>query len=236
VLSLFLAWQVAAAEQPGKDNDRVLAKVTFIHFRKGHAKPSGGPGGGKKQPQGYYSYIAQGAKWRSAEPFLVNPACNDAIPSALVMNAVAAGMNEWETPGSATFDIFGETLVNESATYSDGAFRGFNTISFGSYGDPDVIGITTVWGYFGGRPSQREIIEAHILLNDAFMWGDASDISSLMDVQNILTHELGHCAGMGDVYEPAAGEETMYGYSAEGEVKKRDLYKGDTTGVTSLYK
>jgi len=27
----------------------------------------------------------------------------------------------------------------------------------------------------------------------------------------------------------------MYGYSAHGEIKKRDLYKGDIAGITKLY-
>jgi hypothetical protein len=57
-----------------------------------------------------------------------------------------------------------------------------------------------------------------------------------MDVQNIVTHELGHCAGMDDLYESNAVEETMYGYSEEGETKKRDLYLGDITGIIGLYK
>ena len=56
-----------------------------------------------------------------------------------------------------------------------------------------------------------------------------------MDLQNILTHELGHCAGMGDLYQTDAIEETMFGYSDEGETYKRDLYKGDIAGVTNLY-
>jgi len=98
-----------------------------------------------------------------------------------------------------------------------------------------VIGVTTVWGYFGGPPPRREIVEAHILFNDDFEWGDGSLNSALMDVQNIGTHELGHWVGMGDLYQLGASEETMYGYSEEGETKKRDIYKGDTKGVTKLY-
>ena len=105
-----------------------------------------------------------------------------------------------------------------------------------SYNNPDVIAVATVWGYFTGPPSQREIVEAHILMNDDFIWGDATTDLTLMDVQNIVTHELGHCAGMGDVYQLDASEETMYGYSTEGETKKRDLYNGDITGITKLYK
>jgi hypothetical protein len=41
---------------------------------------------------------------------------------------------------------------------------------------------------------------------------------------------------VGDVYQQAAVEETMYGYSAEEETKKRDLYLGDRVGIAELYK
>jgi len=235
---VFAGAYFALAGEGGKDQDRILTKVTFIHFKKGHGKPpdaGGGKGGGKKQEQGYYTYIAKGAKWRTVEDLRLNPSCDENLSQPLITNAVEAGLDEWETPGNAVFDIFGTVVLDPSATYNDGAYRGCNTISFGSYGDPDVIAITTVWGYFSGPISQREIVEAHILMNDDFVWGDASAGPVVMDVQNIVTHELGHCAGMGDLYESPAGEETMYGYSTEGELKKRDLYKGDITGIINLY-
>ena len=41
-----------------------------------------------------------------------------------------------------------------------------------------------------------------------------------MDVLNIATHEIGHAAGMGDLYTTSAQEETMFGYSNEGETKR----------------
>ena len=231
---------LASAAPQGKGNDRVLSKITFIHYRKAYGKPpwaGGGNGGGKDKKEGYYSYLAKGAKWKEIEDYILNPENNDGASKTLVKNAVAEGMDEWETPEDKTFIIFGNIEIDNTVEYNDGAYRGYNTISFGIYDNPDVIAIASVWGYFTGPPSQREIVEAHILMNDGdFEWGNGSVNPSIMDVQNIVTHELGHCAGMGDVYELAAAEETMYGYSSEGEIKKRDLYKGDITGITQLYK
>ncbi len=229
----------ASAAPQGKGNDRVLSKITFIHFRRGHGKPpwAGPPNGGdKEKEEGYYSYIAKGAKWKVVEDYLLNPENDDGVGQVLVEGAVAAGMDEWETPEDEAFTIFGYISIDKGVEYNGGAYRGCNTISFGSYSNPDVIAVATVWGYFTGPPSQREIIEAHILLNDDFVWGDAGTDGTLMDVQNIVTHELGHCAGMGDVYQLDAAEETMYGYSTEGETIKRDLYYGDMEGITKLYK
>ncbi len=235
------------AAHAGDGNDRVLSKVTFVHFRKGLGRPPGTPGGGKKTDEGYYSYIARGAKWRTLEDVRLNTTAEENLGGALdsvIVDAVKAGMDVWETAGGSDTAIFGGLSRDSSITYDDGAYRGYNTISFGPYGDPQVIAVTTVWGYFSGPASQREIIEAHILFSDDYQWGDASADGNrdgspdafLMDIQNIATHELGHWAGMGDVYEVAAIEETMYGYSTEGELKKRDLYKGDVAGLTNLYR
>ncbi|MFH0910717.1 MAG: hypothetical protein V1918_04340 [Planctomycetota bacterium] len=242
----------AGGSDQGKGSDRVLSKATFIHFKKAPGKPpwasgGGGGGGGKKEETGYYSYISNKARWKTVEPFCVNPACDENPDGSLdgtILGALTAGMEEWETGAGDTFDIFESLAVDPSAGYENGDLRGYNTISFGPYKDPNVIAITSVWGYFSGPPSRREIIEAHILFNDAHPWGDAAldgdgdgkPDSFLMDLQNIATHELGHSAGMGDVYQPGAGEETMYGYSAEGELKKRDLYLGDIAGLTALYR
>ena len=248
VLALALCAGAAAAKDKGKGSDRVLSKVTFIHYRRGNAKPpwAGGGGTDKQQTQGSYTYIAKGAHWRTTEPFLLNPEGGenpDGDLDGLIAGAFGAGMDEWEAAGGSGLDIYGPLIIDPSVTYDDGAYRGYNTFSFGPYGDSNVIAITTVWGYFGGRPADREIIEAHILMNDEYAWGDATDDADgdgspdtyLMDVQNIATHELGHVAGMGDLYESGASDETMYGYSTEGETKKRDLYTGDIAGVTALY-
>jgi hypothetical protein len=228
----------AAAKQGAKGKDRILSKVTFIHFKKGHAKPPWA-GGGKPEDEGTYRYISKGAKWKIAEDLLLNPICGenpDGSLDELIIYAVAVGMDEWETAsGTAELVIFGGLVIDENVSYNNGEYRGSNTLSFGGYSNPDVIAVTSVWGYFTGPPPQREIVEAHILMNDDFEWGDADVNSLLMDVQNIATHELGHWAGMGDVYKSTAAEETMYGYSTEGETKKRDLYKGDIAGITGLY-
>lgn len=224
----------------GKGKDRILSKITFIHFRKGHAKPPWA-GGGKddKGEEGFYDYIARGTKWKVTEDIRLNPICGENLDGSLdglITDAVLAGLDEWETPGEASLTIFGDLIIDDNVSYDGGAYRGCNTLSFGGYSNPGVIAVTTVWGYFTGPPPGREIIEAHILMNDDFEWGNAAIDDYLMDIQNIVTHELGHWAGMGDVYELAAGEETMYGYSGEGETKKRDLYYGDITGITGLYK
>ena len=56
-----------------------------------------------------------------------------------------------------------------------------------------------------------------------------------MDLQNIAVHELGHSFGLADIYSSSCAEVTMYGYSTEGETKKRTLEQPDITGIQKLY-
>lgn len=250
LVSIVVAGSAMSGKPDGIGGDRVLSKITFIHYRRGNAKPdgagggggrgNGGGGGGGEDPAGVYTYIANGLKWKTLEDLYLNPTCNDSNPDGLILNTLMASMSEWETAGGKSLSIFGPTIhQNTSVAYNNGNYRKYNTISFGSYGNAGVIGVTTVWGYFTGPPRQREIVECHILMNDDYVWGDADfddDNNPVMDLQNIFTHELGHWVGMGDLYDPGAVDETMFGYSGNGETSKRDLYYGDINGVTKLYK
>ena len=245
----FISTYLASAGPQGKGNDRVLSKIKFIHYRKPPGKPSWTPGGkpdGKEKDEGYYTYLAKGAKWKTTENFQFNSynaSEDDGVNTPLVEGAILDGMIEWEAPGELdlTLEIFGELQDAENlGELNLEELQNQNTISFRNFGDQNIIAQAIVWGYFGGPPPQREIIEAHIELNDEFVWGvienpDDPGQDPPMDLQNILTHELGHCAGMGDLYLTDAIEETMYGYSAEGETNKRDLYKGDMAGISGLY-
>ncbi|MHC4712488.1 MAG: matrixin family metalloprotease [Planctomycetota bacterium] len=209
-----------------RKDGRVLTKVTFIHYRRGHAKPPWAGGGGGKpggKEEGYYTYLSKGARWRVIEDFLVNPSNSEGLSNAFVADACGLAMDEWEAYGGT---IFGQLYVDAGASFNDGALDGENTLSFGTWPDPNVIAVANVWGYFQGPPRSREIIEADVLFNEDFEWGDADGDPTLMDLLNIAVHEVGHAAGMGDLYETMANLETMYGYSTEGETIKPATSRG----------
>ncbi|PIO05841.1 hypothetical protein COT29_03970 [Candidatus Micrarchaeota archaeon CG08_land_8_20_14_0_20_59_11] len=233
--SLVSAALPAAANENGQGNggERVLSKVTFIHWKKNlPAKPPGTPGG-KNKSGSCYNYIANGAKWRTQEPYAINPTNGDSLSELFVVGSNEAGVVAWEAHAG---DQLGDSYVNYSASYNDDYLDGVNTVSFGYYPNSGVIAVTTVWGYFSGPPSQREIVEFDLLYNDPyFVWGNADENPSVMDLQNIATHELGHGLGMGDLYNSECTEQTMYGYSTEGETKKRTPEAGDIAGITKLY-
>lgn len=216
----------------GNDDRGPLTKITFIHYKKDKnpAKPGGStkPGASK-----CYGYLASGAKWKTTEPYLINPANNFGLSDNMVFDAVNAGVNEWEKYGGPA--IFGGGSVDSSAVYNDATTDDKNVVVFGDGLASNIIAVTNVWGYFGGPPQTRQLVEWDMKLNSAFQWGDGAANPALMDVENIATHELGHSAGMNDLYTTSCNLETMYGYSTEGDTIKRTLNAGDIKGIQALY-
>ena len=100
-------------------------------------------------------------------------------------------------------------MIDYSSTWDDDSPDGRNELLFGNYSKSGVIAVTIIWGYFSGPPPWREIIEFDILFDTDYTWGDASTDTTVMDLQNIATHELGHGFGLADLYESSASEETM---------------------------
>jgi len=193
-------------------------KIVFIHYKKGYGKP-------QKEDKGYYKLLVKGAKWRD---LLIDVT----IGLDITESAINSAMGEWEEHTSAV--LFGDIYYNETADWDSDKPDGDNELVFGDYPQEGVIAVCIVWGYFGGRPSLREIIEFDIMFDTDYEWSLTGEFDK-MDLQNIATHELGHGLGLGDLYKLRTSEETMYGYSTEGETKKRDLYLGDIAGIQELY-
>lgn len=78
------------------------------------------------------------------------------------------------------------------------------------------------------------MVEWDAVFNSDYAFGDATSDPSLMDYQNIATHEFGHALGLGHP-EDTCTDETMYPSAGFGETKKRTLEAGDKTGINKLY-
>jgi hypothetical protein len=198
-----------------------LEKRVFIHYRRGLAKPARPA---KGQPS-CYGFLAKEAKWKE---FPINYIVEDASLSGAVM----AAASEWDNGTGAS--LFGDCTVDSTITWTED-YNGQNELLFGDYPQDGVIAITYAWGYFSGPPKTREIVEFDILFDTDFTWGDVDEFPSVMDLQNIATHELGHGLGLDDVYQTSCSEVTMFGYSAYGETSKRDLEPPDIEGLLTLY-
>ncbi|MGB9914667.1 MAG: matrixin family metalloprotease [Candidatus Bathyarchaeales archaeon] len=242
VIAILLLQAMAVAVAYASPPD--LEQHIFIHYAKG-AKP--------KPPAtdtGYYKLL--GAKWKVLPVKLeVNPTNEYGLSEDFVKTAISLAAEEWDdgeyslidgdvstTWSGVSAELVDDTIsINYSIGYGDLAWSsdkldGKNTILWGNYEQQGVIAVTIIWS----NRFTKAIVEFDMVLNTDFEWGNATESGSgVMDLQNIVTHELGHGLGLGDVYVTAASQETMYGYASYGETIKRSLYKGDMTGITKLY-
>ncbi len=227
-----------------------LEKVVFIHYKKGYGRvcdndgvcdPKENPscadckknGEDPEEPDTSSCYAFLGAKWRDLSvDYVINPTNPNGLSKEFVTNAISTSAETWDDATLA--ELFNNAYtIDSTAKYGIQNFE--NAIAFGNYKEDGVIAVTVIWGYFSGRPSKRRIVEFDILFDTDFTWGDAIVNPEVMDLQNIATHEIGHGAGLGDLYDTVCADETMYGYSNYEETSKRDLNTGDIAGIQKLY-
>ncbi|MCX8154024.1 MAG: matrixin family metalloprotease [Candidatus Bathyarchaeota archaeon] len=212
----------------------ILEQHIFIHYAK-DAKA--------KLPTstiGYYKLL--GAKWKTLPIKLeVNTINNYGLTEDFILSAVGMAAREWDNGQYSGWGGVLVTLFSTIASDTDDKFETLawssrqldreNTILWGNYMQQGVIAVTIIWS----NRVTKEIVEFDMVLDTDFNWGDAEKDSGVMDLQNIVTHELGHGLGLSDVYQSTAWQETMYGYATYGETIKRSLYYGDITGIKKLY-
>lgn len=198
-----------------------LERVDFIHYAK-PAEPA-------KAPKTQVCYKLLGVKWTNQPViYVVNPANNDGLLQDFIAGAISSSAETWDA--ATSIELFNDAYaIDESAQYGRQDYK--NTVAFGDYPDSNVIGVTTIWFTRAGK----QIVEFDILLNDYYIWGDASANPEVMDLANIAIHELGHGIGLDDIYGTTCSAVTMYGYSTEGETEKRTLEQPDITGLQKMY-
>lgn len=78
------------------------------------------------------------------------------------------------------------------------------------------------------------IVDADIDINGHnFFWTTSDDPSkAATDIQNILTHEIGHLLGLG---HSAEKEASMFESTHQGELKKQSLHADDELGLCTVY-
>ncbi len=141
--------------------------------------------------------------------------------------AVQMAFNTWQAVNNATitFQYTGSTDSREPAL--DGSN---NIIMKSKVTGSDVVGQSYIYYYV----SDGKIVECDIVLNASYPWG-TDGAANKMDVQNVLTHEIGHLCCLDDLYDAGDSEKTMYGYIDYGETKKRTLDPDDAAGLAAVY-
>ena len=235
-----------------KDKGKIVEGYAIIHYKKGFGKPGAVCGnnvcekgenarkcpadcsGGTTDPDtsGCYGFLSKGAKWKTTEPYIVDPTNTEGLSETFITSTVAADIGKWET--AAGKDILGDEIAGVVDGADTVSTDGKNEVMFGSIASEGAIAVTIVWGIFGGNPRNRELVEWDMIFDEVdFDWGIADP--NKMDFENIAIHELGHSVGLDDLYTTECSEQTMYGYATEGETKKSTLESGDITGIRKLY-
>lgn len=181
-----------------------------------------------------YVINSMGTRWKAAAPYYIYPKNRRNMTDTFVIGTVRQGIRGWnEALDNPVFgDYIPETPAVASLTQRDGR----NSIHFGSISEPGVIAITTTWGIFSGAEANRKLVEWDMVFDEEdYGWGDADYNFRVMDLLNILMHELGHALGLGDVPDSNCDGATMYAWSHSGETDKRTLSNADIIGLRTLY-
>jgi len=215
---------------------KIVEGIAFIHYKKefGKNNNNGRKPGGNSSPV-CYSFLSKGAKWKTPEDYIFDANNTEGLSQTTLKGLLFSDMGTWDN--EVTANIFGSEIAGVVDGVDTSAPDGKNEVMFGSVSSPGVIAVTTVWGIFRGRSSDKELLEWDMIFNESdFDWSaEVGGIVGKMDFSNIATHELGHAAGMGHP-DNSCADETMYAYADFSETKKRDLYAGDITGIKELYK
>lgn len=149
------------------------------------------------------------------------------VPFKIFREVVAASFGTWQAVRNATITFRYAGTTGKSSP----AYDGENCIITGKkVSGPDVVGQS----YIFYSTENGRILDVDIVLNSSYPW--ATDGSpKKMDVQNALTHEIGHFCGLDDLYGDEDREKTMYGYINYGETKKRTLTADDAAGLAAIY-
>jgi hypothetical protein len=187
-----------------------------------------------------HSPISDDAVWLTPAPYLLGAANDDGLRENQIARVVAEALETWNRElGFPAFSGEGQGSVDGADLQAP---DGRNEIMFASFEDSTIQSMTVVWGFFAAPARMREIVEWDIVLNDdGIRWGDAGPTrehengdEEILDLLNVLTHEVGHAAGMNHPPRECT-EETMFNNLVMGETKKRTLGEGDFEGIVALY-
>ena len=203
------------------------------HKRSEAAKPPQAGNNGGSTTGSCYAFMARGAKWKTVEPWVINPANTEGIDEAWLLQNFSQSITKWENAAGAEILGAGSSTANllEADTLAP---DGQNEVLFGEIADSGVIGVTIVWGVFSGPTQNRQLTEWDQVYDQTdFDWSTTGEAGK-MDFENISTHELGHTIGLTHPADTCS-QETMYRYADYGETIRRDLGTGDIAGAAVLY-
>ena len=212
--------------------------VNVLRDDSNFARPDGSTGkpGSDKPTPASTDYLLMGIKWKIKNPLLTIYVKDEVQGEVHLLNAVQLAADEWDSNSKS--QLFSSIIDGQDIEVDTDVPDFNNEIVYGNIAEENVIAVTYTW--YNSRT--KAIVQFDMVLDSVhFSWGNGAEDSSVMDVQNIVTHELGHGLGLADLYpdDPRATSswaiQTMFGFATKGETMKRTLEAGDIAGITRLY-
>lgn len=167
--------------------------------------------------------------------------CEDVTPGS-VRVAVLRSLNTWSTAGDGCSDLslvegdyptgLGTNLTGvrdrkNRVVWRETAWPGSDWVRLVG---PGALAVTTVWY----ERATGALLDADIDVNGVHHTWTVTDDPELVltDMQNAVTHELGHVIGLAHSDDLDA---TMYAESPPGDLIKRDLATDDVDAICSVY-
>ncbi len=231
---LFLGANLVQAKSNQTNPASDIERGVFVHYP--HAKDQA-RGGGSATGDQVNDYKYNGIHWSGVTPtvnYEVNPANSLGLSESEIVNAVSTAFGEWmgNNPSDGKYIRFVDNGLTNLDTPTNPSMDGANTVSFEPLNSayPNAIAVTFYWYSRGSKA----LLETDTVFNSDLPWSTSGDSTSY-DLQNIATHEFGHWLVLGDLYSSRDSALTMYGYGGLGEIIKRDLGRGDITGINKIY-
>lgn len=177
-------------------------------------------------------HTSEGAEihWERHTLPLIVVKTGDAARDQLLMDAVQGAAGAWARSAAIVVDIR-EGQGRKIEFLPRGQNESVVMWAQGEWGhDADTLALTFLRYDVGSG----DVLDADILVNDAdFTWADRSlGETDAYDLQNTITHEMGHALGLAHSDVPEA---TMFPVTVPSDMAKRALSEDDVSAVQILY-
>jgi hypothetical protein len=208
------------------ENKSDLVKLVYeIRDDNYYGEPSGDLAGYTIKAKGLYN---------TPVDLYYSPSDKDANFSEVILDCVT------EFNSKAPKALFSGNIIEDNSTTIETVPQDVdhkNELVFADLGETGTISVAYVWVTKGSRL----VVDFDIVLNTHYDWGNPGSTSNTtypveyIDTWSVVTHELGHGVGLGDLDQNPLYWQTMYGYAGYGETWKRTLEYGDVAGLNAIY-